>query len=153
VTQQSGPNTSEMEGEYQAPGWDKPCPRFDPNGHSQCEHRASEHAPDGVCAKCADAPAALRRPCSKPIPEDQRGRDPMESLHGKEVSVALKGHSRTACGLLSEVRRDTIVLEKIERPVRLADNGGTYQRAEIENITEILDSWREGRSDPPPRYS
>jgi len=55
----------QLEGEYQGPGYDQPCPRLQPNGRSTCEHSAGFHREDGVCVKCL-AGAAKFRPCARP---------------------------------------------------------------------------------------
>lgn len=141
-----------MEGEYEAPGWDRPCPRLDPNGRSSCEHRASEHAEDGVCITCRDGPSADFRPCARPIPESERGRDPLLMLLNRDVLITRLGSTKPICGRLRLVNEDSIVLDEIEEPVRGAYNGGTYQRREIQNIDPIQDSWRVGRESRSPQF-
>jgi hypothetical protein len=131
-----------VSGEYQAPGWDQPCPRLDLNGHSVCEHVASEHREDGVCAQCESSPAAWARPCAKPIPEPWRGLDPILQLRDREVRVTLRGRSQMVCGRLISADETVVKLAAIERPMRYAQNGGNVTRDEIENITLILESWR-----------
>jgi hypothetical protein len=62
---QNSDDAPAINGEYQGPGYDQPCPRTNKAGEPTCEHSAGFHAPDGVCTKCL-AGAAKFRPCAKP---------------------------------------------------------------------------------------
>jgi len=139
-----------MEGEYQGPGWDRPCPRLGPNGGPTCEHSAGDHREDGACVRCAESPAASMRPCATPVPERERGLDPILRLIDRDVRLIRRGSSKLICGKLVFADKNTIVLEPIGEPVRHAYNGGEYPRDEIENIALVQDSWREGREGQPP---
>lgn len=132
-----------IRGEYQAPGWDKPCPRLNPNGLSVCEHTADKHDYDFVCSECASSQAAFARPCAKPIREEWRKLpEPILQLLDREVRLAFYERSQMACGRLLHADNKTVELAPIERPMRFAINGGTFSRPDVQDISLILDSWR-----------
>jgi hypothetical protein len=47
-----------------------------------------------------------------------------------------------ACGRLMTVDAEKVELAPIERPMRFADNGGSFDRDNVENIALILEAWR-----------
>ena len=141
-----------MEGHYEGPGWDRPCPRLNPNGRPMCAHDAGKHDERGICAACAADPAAEFRACASPVPEGERGRNPMLVLLGRDVRVIVRGSTRMVAGRLAHADGDVVVLDAIPHPMRVAENGGTVPRECVEDIALIQDSWREGRRDKPPPY-
>lgn len=128
-------------GEYQRPGWDKPCLRLTPNGNPGCEHSASDHREDGVCEQCEKG-AAFARPCARPMPKEWRRLDPILQLRDREVRVVLREQSTMVCGRLVEADEAMVTLEPIGKPMRYARNGGRIKRDQIQDIALILDSWR-----------
>ena len=60
-----GEETQPIEGEYEAPGFDGPCPRTRPDGGPTCEHRAGRHDERGICRDCVRGAAAFRL-CARP---------------------------------------------------------------------------------------
>ena len=45
--------------------------------------------------------------------------------------------------MLGSIDHETITLEPVERPMRIADSGGKFRRDEIEKyVYPVLDTWR-----------